>query len=80
MNNQAATFVATRAVAVTPSNTADNTYSYLYVGSGGDIALIPEGSSAAVTLTNVPTGSYVWVRTRRVNSTSTTASQIIGFS
>lgn len=80
MNNQAATYIATRAVAVTPSDTADNSYAYLFMGTGGNLAIIPEGGSAAVTLNNVPTGSFVWIRVKRVMSTNTTASQIVGFS
>ena len=80
MNNQAATSIATLAVAVTPSDTANNTHSYLYVGTGGNVVVLPEASSTAVTFTNVPSGSYIWLRTKRINSTNTTASQIIGFS
>lgn len=79
MNNQAAGFICTAAQAVTPSDTANNTFSYLYVGGAGNVAVIPEAGSTAVTLVAVPAGSYVWLRTSKVMSTNTTATNIIGF-
>lgn len=79
MNNQAAGFICTAAQAVTASDTADNAFSYLYVGAGGNLAIIPESGSAAVTLNNVAAGSFIWIRTKKVMSTNTTATQIVGF-
>ena len=70
--------IAVSAVAVTPSDTVANAYSYLYVGTGGNVAIADEDGNAAVTYVNVPSGSYLWVRTRLVMSTNTTASNIIG--
>lgn len=70
--------IADRAYTVTASDTAANIYSYLYVGTGGNIALVTEGGDS-VTFNNVPTGSFVWVRTSKIMSTNTTASQILGF-
>lgn len=79
MNNQAAGYICTLAQAVTPSDTADNTYSYIYVGGAGNVAVVPEADSAAVTLTAVPAGSYIWLRVKRVMSTNTTATSLVGF-
>lgn len=79
MNNGASNFIATNAVAVTPSNTADNAYSYLYIGGAGDVSVVTEGGDT-VTFVGLVAGSYVWVRTSKVRSTSTTATNIVGLS
>lgn len=70
--------IADRAWTVTTSDTAPNVYSYLYVGTGGNIALVTEAGDS-VTFNNVPTGSFLWVRTSKINATNTTASQLLGF-
>lgn len=70
--------IADRAFTVTPSNTAGNVYSYLYVGVGGNIAVVTEGGDS-VTFVGVPAGSFLWIRTSKVMSTDTTASSILGF-
>lgn len=70
--------IADRAYTVTTSDTAANIYSYLYVGTGGNIAVVTEGGDS-VTFNNVPTGSFVWVRTSKIMATNTTASQLLGF-
>lgn len=70
---------AASAVAVTKSDSAANTYTYLYVGTGGNLAITPADGGSAVTLVGVPNGSFVWVRTAKVMSTNTTASDIVGF-
>lgn len=49
----------------------------LYVGTGGDLVLLAKDDAAPVTLPNVPSGSFVPVRTRRVMA-ATTASGIVG--
>lgn len=71
--------VANEAYAVTPHNTNPNNYSYLYVGGAGDIVVVPELGSTAVTLTAVPVGSFIWLRTSLVKATGTTATNIVGF-
>ncbi len=71
--------IADEAVAVTKSDSADNTFSYLYVGTAGDVAIIPQGGSSAITIVAVPSGQYVWCRCSKVMSTNTTASNIVGF-
>lgn len=49
----------------------------LYVGSGGDIAVVM-ASGASVVLTNIPSGSILPLRVSRVLDTGTTADGIVG--
>lgn len=77
MASLVSTQIADRAFTVTPSDTAPNVHSYLYVGTGGNVAIVTEAGDS-VTFTNVPSGSYIWIRTAKVMSTSTTASSIVG--
>lgn len=51
----------------------------LYVGTAGDLSLIPAGGTEAVTLKNHPVG-YVAVQARRVLATGTTATDIVALS
>jgi hypothetical protein len=71
---------ARTAVAVTPSDTTDlPTYAKaLYIGTSGDIAVIPVGSptDTSVIFSGHPTG-YFRVQVRRVLSTGTTAGNIV---
>lgn len=66
------------AKSVTPSDSTDlpNAAMALYVGTGGNIQLTTMGGTT-LTFSNVQGGSYLNVQTRRVWSTSTTASNII---
>ena len=48
----------------------------IYVGTAGNIVVV--FSSGAVTFSNVPAGSILPVRAIRVNSTNTTASNLVG--
>jgi hypothetical protein len=68
--------IARDATAVTTSDTADNTYAYLYVGGTGNVKVTTEAGTD-VTFTSVPVG-YLWVRTRLVWATGTTATNIVG--
>ncbi|MGB7408966.1 MAG: hypothetical protein WA908_10710 [Pontixanthobacter sp.] len=52
--------------------------SAIYVGSGGDVAVVPLHSDTAVTYRNVPSGAYLTIRAKRVLSAGTTASDLIG--
>jgi hypothetical protein len=68
-------------VAVTPSDstligTALGDTKGLYIGGGGNVTCI-DCTGAAVTFTAVPVGTVLPVRTRRVNSTNTTATNIV---
>lgn len=71
-----------RAAAVIPSNTADllETPKAIYVGTGGDIAMIGDNEAdgaVAVVWRNVPDGAIVPFRPRRIMATGTTASAMI---
>jgi hypothetical protein len=71
---------ATGGVSVTPSDTValPKTVRAFYVGGEGDISvLMPEGME--LTLVGVPSGTVLPIAARRVNSTGTTATDLIGF-
>lgn len=78
--NEAGSWPATDAFSVTPSDTVNfitNARS-LYVGTGGTVVIVtPKGS--VVSLLNVPDGAELHVCVKRVNATSTTATDIVGF-
>lgn len=68
-------------LAVTPSDTvairaALGETKGLYVGGAGNVTCI-DCTNTAVTFTAVPAGTVLPVRTRRVNSTNTTATAIV---
>lgn len=65
--------------AVTPNDSADLARSgILYVGTGGSVVITTVGGDT-LTLTGVPSGSWIPVRVKRVFSTGTTASGIVVF-
>jgi hypothetical protein len=68
------------AFSITPADGADmgNVTRSIWVGTGGDIAVIYGGNRQQVTLKNVPSGSRLPGRFARVLSTGTTASNLIG--
>ncbi len=51
----------------------------LWIGTGGDVAVLADGDTAPVTITNVANGSLLPVKAMKVMSTNTTASGIVGF-
>jgi hypothetical protein len=67
------------AFAITPSDSADFTFSVrcIYVGGTGDVVLVNEDGTTA-TLKAVPVGTQIQCRARRVNATSTTATFLVG--
>jgi hypothetical protein len=75
---------ANRAVAVTPSNTAnisDSTEAaksgvVLYIGTGGDLKVLTSGGDE-VTFINIQDGSFLPVQVLRVFTTGTTATNIV---
>lgn len=71
-------FTAQMAEAVTPSDTTVVKYRALYVGTTGDVAVVPMGGSSAVTFVGVPAGAILPIAVSKVMSTSTTASDIVG--
>jgi hypothetical protein len=69
---------AVGALTVSPHDTTTLTTASkaLYVGTGGNIAvLMLDGTTA--TFTAVPTGTVLPIRVQRVNSTNTTASNMV---
>ena len=64
--------------AVTPSDVTNltRTARALYVGGAGNVVVVTP-SATVVTFTNVQAGSILPVRIRRVNSTNTTATNIV---
>ena len=71
--------VANEAYSITKSDTLPNLFSYIYVGVTGNVVVTPEFGGSDVTFVGVPAGSYIWLRTKFVKSTGTTASSMIGF-
>lgn len=67
-----------RAVAVVPSDTVNFTQgaSRVYVGGTGNVVCITSRGDV-VTFTGVPAGTTLPVQIRRVNSTSTTATNMV---
>lgn len=64
--------------AVTPSDSTDFSLGKcraLYVGGAGNLVAILGGT--AITFNSVPAGSVLWIAASRVNSTSTTATNIV---
>lgn len=73
---------ARHAAIVSPDDTADlsDTPKGLYIGTGGDLVLIPAGAGAAaagVMFRNLPSGALLPVRARRVLATGTTAGDVV---
>ena len=66
--------------AVTPHDSTNFTYETrgIWVGTGGDIAVLGFGDSTAVVFANVAAGTLLPLRAVRVDSTNTTASDIVG--
>lgn len=67
--------------AVTPSDSSNlaSPARYLYVGTGGDLNITGATNDASVIHRNVPTGTFFMAYVRRVNSTNTTASNIVAY-
>lgn len=70
---------ASYAVAVTPNNDADLAHITrgLWVGGAGNVAVILENDTDAVTLAGVGAGTLLPIRVKRVMSTNTTATLIV---
>lgn len=70
-------------VAVTPNDSTDLTFRSraIFVGTGGDIAVIPShgDQSTPVVLKNVPSGAMLPIRVNRVMAANTTAQNIVNF-
>lgn len=64
---------------VTPSDTVDLPVVIrgLYVGGAGNVVAVSPGGSV-VPFTAVPAGTTLYIRARRINATSTTATALVG--
>jgi hypothetical protein len=67
------------AIAVTPNDGADlaNVSRGLWVGQGGDVAVILATDTASVIIANVSGGSLLPIRVKRVLATGTTATALV---
>jgi len=65
------------AVAITKSDTESNTFSSIYVGGTGAVAVETEDGTT-VTFSGVPAGVILPIRTRKVLA-ATTATLLVGF-
>lgn len=72
-------FSARKLVEVTPHNSNDLAYTTkaLFIGTGGNIVVLAEDDTVAVTL-KVTDGQILPVRAKRVLATNTTATGIVG--
>lgn len=64
---------------IVPSDTIDLAVSFraIYVGGTGNISIV-DVTGVAVTYVGVPTGSIIPMRGKRINVTSTTATNLVG--
>ena len=70
---------AYNAEVVTPDNSTElaRVSRALYVGVGGDVSVQMAGTGTAIVFKNVPTGATLPIRIKRVNSTATTATNMV---
>jgi len=78
-NDSARTDSAMDCFAITKHDSTDFTYMVrgIYVGVTGDVVVVTP-SGAAITFKAVPAGAILPVKAKRVNSTSTTATDMVG--
>lgn len=67
-------------VEITPHNTNDlaEPVRALWIGTGGNVEVVGTRSTSAVVFKNVPSGTLLPVRARRVRAAGTDAQDIIG--
>lgn len=65
------------AKAITPSDTAPQTYRAIYVGGAGNVSVVTSGGDTA-TFTAPPVGSIIPVEVKQVLATGTTATLLVG--
>ena len=65
---------------VTPSDSVDFEFETrgLWIGVGGTVVVIGAGDSTAISFLNVASGTMLPLRAIRVNTTGTTATDIVG--
>ncbi|MDE2105133.1 MAG: hypothetical protein KGL39_48340 [Patescibacteria group bacterium] len=72
-------YLARDAIAVTPTDGAElgpPIITGLWIGNAGNVTVVTElGTTTA--FANVPAGTMLWIRTRQVKATGTTAANIV---
>lgn len=66
------------AEAVTPSDTAEQNFDAIFVGTAGDLAVQCIKDSAPVTFKNLANGTFLRVNVAKVLDTGTDADDIVG--
>lgn len=71
--------LAVDAEEVTPNDSEDLDYVSrgIYVGVSGDLSVVLRDSTSPVLFQNMPNGTFLPIRVRRVRNTDTTASGIV---
>ena len=69
---------AQEAFAITPSDTTELGYRGIYVGSAGNINVLPFSGSIPVLFKNVLAGTILPIQVKKVLATNTTATDLIG--
>lgn len=71
---------AARGAAVTPSDSTPVRFRALYIGGTGDVSVLfaEDTNDTAVVLAAVPAGTVLPIVVKRVRSTGTTATNIVG--
>ena len=71
---------ARNGAAVTPHDTNDNKFAFIYIGVGGTVVLSLAGATTTfLTLVSVPSGTFLPLQTAVIKSTGTTATNLVGF-
>ena len=70
-------FIPNRAVAVVKSDTTVLPEGILYVGTGGDVVVMPSGNTATVTFVTVPDGSFLPIYITMVYSAGTDTADML---
>jgi len=65
------------AVAVTPHDTNANAFDALYIGGAGNVAVVTQGGQST-TFIAPPIGTVLYIKTKQVLATGTTASNLVG--
>jgi hypothetical protein len=78
-SGSAATHPARRYGAITKSDATDldNPTRAVYVGGAGDVAAVMPDGGSAVVFKAVPAGTVLPIQVRRINSTATTATDLV---
>lgn len=70
---------AIKSANVTPNNDADLSFvtRAIYVGGAGNVAVLLQDDSSAVSFVAVPAGTVLPIRAKRIRATGTTATNIV---